>query len=162
MNGGEIVKWGLIGIAGWWVYETFFNTPVAAVATPAATTTTTTAAPVTTSVAAAPVATTPVAGGLDALYAKMVAAAQAANDPAVTSSGGVLSASGNVWNYYLAQVNPAVTSSLQMTNQADASQQYTSAAYWAIVGPPIGTALGLAGVRLGLAGLGAVIMRGRR
>ena len=163
MTGGDIVKWGLIGVAAWWVYETFFTTTTAAAASTAvapAATPVVAAAPVP---VAAPAPATPAAtsnGGLNALYNSMVAAAQAANDPAVTNSGGVLSATGYVWNYYLTKVNPSVTPNMDAL--ANGSTVYTSAAYWALVGPAIGTALGLSGYRLGLAGLGAAIMRGRR
>jgi hypothetical protein len=52
-SGGGIIKWGLIALAGWWVYENYFATPAtASPATPAtpAKTTDTTPSPVVPSV----------------------------------------------------------------------------------------------------------------
>ena len=183
MNGGDLIKWGVIGLAGWWVYETFFAT---AAATPVATSTSSAdaaaAAAAATAAAAAQAAAAAVAAGdslvgspayspsvtkaLDAVYQTMVIFAKGANDPAVTSnSDGTLSATGDVWSYYLYLVNPSLKNGA--TNAAVGNTVYTSAQYWAVVGPGVAaqlglnlTANGLSG--LGLAGLGAVVMRGRR
>ena len=107
-----------------------------------------------------------VAKSLDAVYQTMVIFAKGANDPAVTSnSDGTLSATGDVWSYYLYLVNPSLKNGA--TNAAVGNTVYTSAQYWAVVGPGVAAQLGLNlaanGVSgLGLAGLGAVVMRGRR
>jgi hypothetical protein len=164
MSGGDLIKWGVIGLAGWWVYETFFATTTAAAAP-------VTPAPVAPSVPVAPSTPAPiapsaaVAKSLDALYQAMLVIAKGSHDPAITSdSSGTLSATGYVWNYYLTIANPSLKGAA--TNAADGNTVYTSAQYWALVGPgvanQVGINMGLSGVRLGLAGLGAVVMRGRR
>ena len=68
-SGGGIIKWGLIALAGWWVYENYFAQPAVA-ATPAS------------GGGAAPPATSPTnpsgivgANTLAGVYAKMQAAA---------------------------------------------------------------------------------------
>jgi hypothetical protein len=157
MKAGDLIKWGLLGLAGWWVYETFFNTTTAAA--PAATSTT--AAPAATTTATTTTAPSS-AGTLNALYNQMVALAKAggASNGVTTDASGNLNATGYVWNYYLTQANSGVTPTMDAA--ANGSTTYTSAAYWALVGPAVGAALGLSGYRLGLAGLGAALMRGRR
>ena len=173
MTAGDIIKWGLIGFAGWWVYETFFAAPSTAAAT--TTTTGTTTTPATTTPATTTTAPTPTAAAgsfktLDAMYAALLAAAQAAmpgSGGAITSSGGVLSADGDVWNYYLSQVDPSIdTSQLDPTvifgstiTSANRSTPVTSSAYWAAAGPIIGKQTGLSGY---LHGLGAIVYGGRR
>jgi len=167
MSGGDLIKWGVIGLAGWWVYETFFATPAAATSTATsstpATTATTTTAPTTT-----PAATVNTSGfaNLAALYTALVAKAQAgmtAGDAAVTSSNGTLSATGYVWNYYLAAAAPSVKTANIPASALTGSQTYTSDQYWGAVSATIGTQLGLSGLQAGLAGLSAVLMRrGRR
>jgi hypothetical protein len=247
MNGGDIVKWGVIGLAGWWVYENFFANAAASAYTvatlptgasqPANGTILTVAdgqnatdctagggkstvacesvwigptpngyvsqlalqakqagfvqqspiqipVPAPIAVAALPPVTTAAAPAassasatqassqyrrvrqpaasstLDTLYNAMVAKAQAANDPAITNSGGVLSATGYVWQYYLQAVNPSVTAAME--SASNGNTVYTSAQFWTLVSPAIGAALGLSGLRGGLAGLGRAVMGGRR
>jgi len=235
MKAEDLIKWGVIAFAAWWVYETFFSTPTYTVKTlptgqPTGTTvyvtdgasaTDCTAGGGTNKVAcsytgsnwqnstdyqaalaaAATVAAAQKGGstssgstssgstssgstsgsstsgssatmGLDAMYTALLAAATAGmkgGDTAVNSSGGVLSATGNVWNFYLSQVSPSagmaasgLIYSQSPTAANSAALPYTSGAYWGLVGPWIGSKLGLSGYRLGLAGLGAVLMRGRQ
>jgi hypothetical protein len=221
MTGGDLVKWGIIGLAGWWVYETFFATPATytvktlpanapngtqATVTDGTTTsdctvgggsqtavcqslwdgsvwrgwvpialisqlsqvaagggTSTPASSPTTPAASTPAAPVNTSGfaNLNALYNAMVAKAQAgmaAGDTAVTSSNGVLSATGYVWNYYLQAAAPSVNTSA--LNSVVGGNTYTSAAYWTVAGAGVGAQMGLSGLRLGLAGLGAVVVGG--
>lgn len=170
MSGGDLIKWGVIGLVGLWVYETFLATPAAAATATAALPAG--SAPSPTAVTPAPVVppATASSGGLDALYNALLAKAQGGDG--VTSSGGVLSANGDVWNYFLSQVNPSVnTSALDPTvilvnlitgpgSPPNRATPVTSSQYWAAAGPIVGKQLGLSGVRLGLAGLGAAIIGG--
>jgi hypothetical protein len=230
MDAGDLIKWGLIGLAGWWVYETFFGTAAALYtvktlptgqkigtqatitdgqnatdctvgggstqlvcematsgiwtpasiiagqlatlnlsALPGAGTLPVTTPPIQipTPVVAAPISTSSSAvtnasgfSSLASLYNAMLAAAQAANDPAVFSKDGVSSATGYVWNYYLQKVAPNVAGASLSASTGNTT--YTSAAYWALVEPAVSAQLGLSGYGRGLAGLAAVIMRGRR
>jgi len=161
MTGGDIIKWGLIGLAGWWVYETFF-----AAATTTATSTTTT--PSTTAPPPSPPAVTNTTGfnSLASLYNAMLAAATGANDPAVTTGSNkttgvtAVSATGFVWNYYLTKVAPSLAPAV--TASVNGNTTYTSSAYWALVEPGITTQTGLSGFRGGLGALAALVMGGRR
>jgi len=217
MDAGDLIKWGLIGLAGYFIYETFFagagTTTTYTVATlptgqPVGTQATITdgatatdctvgkgnnqvVCQVTSEVgtvntwesalqvhAAAAGLLTSSSGSSSgssgssstsssssfttaaALYAAMLAAAQAANDPAVATTSGVSSATGYVWDYYLQKVAPNVAGASLSASTGNTT--YTSAAYWALVEPAVSAQLGLSGYGRGLAGLAAVIMRGRR
>jgi hypothetical protein len=216
MEAGDLIKWGLIGLAGYFIYETFF----AGAGTTYTVATLPTGQPVGTQVTITDGATATdctvgkgnntvvcqvtsevgtvntwesslqvqaAAAGLlasssgsssgssgsssgksssslfsttAALYGAMLAAAKAANDPAVATINGASSATGYVWDYYLQQVAPNVAGASLSASTGNTT--YTSAAYWALVEPSVAAQLGLSGLGRGLSGLAALVMRGRR
>lgn len=166
----SVVKIGLLGVAAWWIYDTFFST--AAAATTATTSTTsgtgTTSTTVTTPTTITSGTTTPIPvtvaapAGADAAYTSLVAAMTAAtHDPAVVLRGGVISALPNVFNAYLATVLPNIAGSVPAPNlvwpSGDPTVAMTSAQYWAGMAPYL-SGKGL----MGLGHFGAVAQAYRR
>lgn len=139
MEGGTILKLGLVAVAGYLVYE-WWNGQQTTTTTPAATGST-------------PPATTPPAsnGQLASTYAALTAAATTANtkavNPTMYDSSGNLLLNGDQWNYYLAQVVPGLTTSPDAVAMFGARPQtpFTAAVYWAQVGPWLITNKGMSG-----------------
>jgi hypothetical protein len=139
----DFLKWGLIGLVGYWVYENFFAT----------TTTTTTGA-----------ATTPAVNtGFDSLaniYLRMIQDA-VNNTPGTTQATITLTA--DQWNYYLARqssVTPAAPAAVfGATYTANPDATMTAAQYWAVMDPYLVTQ-GMSGLGL-YRGMGRFYQRGR-
>jgi hypothetical protein len=77
--------------------------------------------------------------------------AQASSDPNFTGAGDSLTSSGYRWNVYLGLALPSADAIPQPTG-FDLSQNMTATQYWAVMGPALTQAYGLAGF---MAGLGA-------
>lgn len=94
-SGGGIIKWGLIALAGWWVYENYFSAPTAAAPALPAPSATPAATPPASSSAAA-------VGTLSTLFTKLQSAEKGAGVTAagVGSDGSAVGPDGH--NYYLA------------------------------------------------------------
>jgi len=119
-------------------------------ATPVSTTVTTDGAPVTppapTTVEPPPQQPAP---SLAAIYSNILAGAS--TDPNFTGAGDSLTASGYRWNVYLGLALPSADAIPQPAG-FDLSQNMTATQYWAVMGPALTQAYGLAGF---MAGLGA-------
>ena len=159
-GGGEkILLFGALAVGAWFVWTTFFNAGTPAAAAPAATPTPTPAPGAATPPAAAASTWT-----LASLYAAMIAAMKAANDPAVTiGSDGTITASPDVFDYYLQHVaNSPVASGPPVAFQ-DHGTPITSTAFWAGMAPLLTSSIGLSGGAF-FGGLGdlCAAMGGRR
>ena len=86
---------------------------------------------------------------LASVYSNMIA--QASSDPNFTGAGDSLTSSGYRWNVYLGLALPSADAIPQPTG-FDLSQNMTATQYWAVMGPALTQAYGLAGF---MAGLGA-------
>jgi hypothetical protein len=128
----------------------------------ATTTTSTTATPVTSGGVNQPATTGPMS--LATLLSNMQATMTAANDPAITYSGGTFSATPYVFNYYLAlpSVNgnsstiPTTVDGANLSTLfpgANPNNAMTLSTYWAGMSAYLGSSLGMSGLR-GFAGLG--------
>jgi len=180
VTAGDVIKWGVLGLAAWWVYDNFIAPSSTAATTtttpPAASSGTAASSSGTAASSSAAASSTPTAAAgsfttLDAMYAALVAAAQAgmnSGDTGVTSAAGVLSANGDVWNFYLSQIDPHLNVSAldptvifapNVTAANRSSSMLTSSAYWAGVSPTIRTQTGLSGLTVGL---GAFVYGRRR
>jgi len=162
---GTILNWGVIGVAAWWIYETFFATPATAAAT--TTTSTTPATTVTTTPATptpnAPAPTPPASSFTVAqIGANLLSTMTNANDSAVTVSSGSVSAQGYVFNYYFEETS--VNGGLQnATSIADAvftseqlSQTMTFSQYWTPIAAYLQGNLGMSGLAI-YRGLGMLV-----
>lgn len=144
---GQVIKWGLLGLAAYWIYTNFFAPAPAATAT--TTTTPTTTTPTT------PVAPTSTFNTLDAIYSRMVAAATA--DKAASTL------TADQWNVYL-KLNSNVSSPPDPPTvfpDQDRATLMTSAQYWAGMSAYLAKNMGMSGLGL-YGGLGAFIRRVRR
>jgi hypothetical protein len=132
----DVLKWGLIGLVGYWVYENFF-------ATPAATTTATTTTPATATTATA---TTDAFNSLAAIYGRIVGAAPA--NASLTA---------DQWNVYLAAQSsvtpPDPASVFTFTDANPRTATMTAAQYWSVMEPYL--------VKQGMSGLGLYRGMGR-
>ena len=165
LGGGALAVW--YGYTQGWFASLGFA-PAAAASTPTPVTpampaAASTVAPVSTSTAVAtiptaltPAASTPSYGGaslasmLSALQAQL---AQNAGDPALSSSGGTVSAVCDVFNYYLVAAGVGVSDG--MLQCSDHSTVMTVAQYWAWAAPQLQTKIpGLSGLGNVYAGLG--------
>jgi hypothetical protein len=178
---GSLIKWGLLALVGWYVYENYFATPAAAApstpgtpipplitppssTTPPPVTPTVTPLPPVVNVSPLPVPPAPPQAGihtLDALYQAMVSLAGG------TSQSGV-----DGWGYYLNQALaannmgaapdpiPIFAASISGFNRGTPADNFTAAQYWAIMGPALKTQFGLSGLGM-FAGLGALYGYGR-
>jgi len=137
---GEVVKWGLLAVAGYFIYQKFF-----AGAAATATTSTTPATPAT---AATPTSTF---NTLDAIYSRMVAAATA--DKAASTL------SADAWNVYL-KLNSNITppDPTAVFPGQDRTTLMTSAQYWASMSPYLAKNMGMSGLGF-YGGLGAFMRR---
>jgi cytoskeletal protein RodZ len=144
---GEILKWGLLGVAAYWIYTTFFSTPA-----------TTTAATTTTAPATTTTTTTPTSSfnTLDAIYNRIVAAS--ANDPNLKN--GQMTA--DQWNVYLAaQSNvtpPAPGAVFGSAYTSNPSETMTAATYWSTMSQYLAANMGMSGLGF-YGGLSAFVRR---
>lgn len=139
MEGGTIIKLGLIAGAGWLLWDWFAGQAQAS-ATPASPS------------PATPGASTPPAsnGQLTSTFTALVNAANTANPQSSNPTmwvNGSLVLNGDQWNYYLAQVVPNLTppDAVAMFG-ARPQTPFTAATYWAQVGPWLTTNKGMSGV----------------
>jgi len=145
---GEIIKWGLIGVAAYWVYTNFFSGTVATTTTPATT------PPATTPAATTPASATSSFNTLDAIYSRMVAAATA------DKAANTLTA--DQWNVYLGLSSnitpPAPGDVFGDAYRANPSALLmTSAQYWSGMSAYLAKNMGMSG--LGFYGGLGVFMR---
>lgn len=132
-TGGTILKLGLIGVGGYFLYEWFFATP-AAPAAPAI-------VPATTLPTTAAAATPAAPSTLDTYYSGMVAKASAAGESS--------SLTPDQWGFYLAEVmgKPAPDPTLVWTQAGfDRTQTMTAAVYWAGMASYLKSTQGLSGL----------------
>ena len=129
---GDIIKWGLLGLAGYWVYSNYFSTPA-----PAATTPTPTPTPTPAPNPNAIVGANTAAG----VFAKLQSAAPAGNHNV------------DEWNVYLTSAMPSgfvAPDPMPLFTAAvpgfDRSQQISAAQYWGVMAPYLKTNAGLSGV----------------
>lgn len=149
----DIVIVGVVGVVGWYLYELFFAAPA-----PAANVVPVTGAAPTSTPAAGttPVTPTPI---LDQTYTALVQVMTSAGDPAITNVAGVISASPDVFNWYLVNrvPNSPVKVGPDLSMFAGASL-LTSQQYWAQMAPYLQRTLGLNGLGY-FAGLGCYLDR---
>lgn len=137
---GEVLKWGLLGVAAYWIYTTFFTTAATpATATPAATP------------AAAPASTF---NTLDAIYSRMVAAV-----PANTQQ------TADQWNTVLAAQSavtpPDPNAVFTFTTANPRTATMTAAQYWTPMSAYLAKNMGMSGLGF-YGGFGAFIRRRTR
>jgi hypothetical protein len=152
------IKYGLLAVGGYLLYEWLFATPAtAATAAPAST------AP------ASPAPAQSAFNKLDAIYSRLKTAAAA--DPNFTGSGDSLSGIPNRFNVYLARVwDGTATGTAAPANPitvpdpgavfpgVDLNQPMTAATYWAGMSKALSSQYGLSGLGF-YGGLGALIMQ---
>jgi hypothetical protein len=142
---GEILKWGLLGVAAYWVYTTFFSSSTTTTAA-----TTKTAPATTTSTAASSF------NSLDAIYQRIVTAST--NDPNLKN--GQMTA--DQWNAYLAaesNVTPPAPGTVFGTSYtSNPTGTMTAATYWSTMSQYLATNMGMSGLGL-YGGLGAFVRR---
>jgi hypothetical protein len=145
---GEVIKWGLIGVAAYWVYTNFFSGTAATTTTAATPAATTPAA--TTTTATTPAAAISSFNTLDAIYSRMVSAATADNAASTLSA--------DQWNVYL-RLNSNITppDPTAVFPGQDRTTLMTSAQYWASMSPYLAKNMGMSG--LGFYGGLGVFMR---
>ncbi len=130
----DVLKYGLIALVGYYIYETFFATPATTVTTtPAATTT-------------QPAVNTGF-DSLAAIYTRMIQDA-VNNTPGATTANIVLTA--DQWNFYLARQSSIVPVApgtiFGATYTANPTATMTAAQYWSVMEPYL--------VSQGMSGLG--------
>jgi hypothetical protein len=174
----KVLLIGGIGIAAYFAYEYLFSTAAAA-STTTATTATGCAAPnmlvggeclPPATASGTPATSTGPAQGqsLANVFSALTAKVQSANDPAVTTSGGVISANPDVFNYYLAEVfTPSGSSpwgwppnTLQVFPGVNRETPMSITTYWAGVSAYLSSQMGMSGLGI-FAGLGMVIAANR-
>jgi hypothetical protein len=129
----DLLKWGLVGLAGYWVYEKFF-------ATSAAATTTT------------PAAATDAFNSLAAIYGRIVGAVPANTLYTVDQWNTVLAAQSNV-------TPPDPAAVFTFTDASPRTATMTAAHYWSVMEPYL-VAQGLSGFGL-YRGMGRFYQRRR-
>lgn len=167
-SGEKLVIIGALAFGAWWVWTTFFNA-----GQPAAPSTSIPPTPApSTSGASTPAASTPSPSTpastwtLATLYAALVAYMQssASADPAITvGSDGTITASPDVFDFYLQHLANSPVPNGPPTAFQDHSTPITSTAFWSGMSPLLGSQLGLSGGDF-FTGLGnfAAFMRGGR
>ena len=166
----KVLLFGGIGVAAYFAYEYFFA--------PAAAASITTAPPtgcLPPNMSVGGECLPPSAGGVTAsgpaqgmslanVFSALTSKITAANDPAVTKSGGVISANPDVFNYYLGEVFTPTGASpagwppdvLQVFPGVDRSQPMSITTYWAGVSAYLSSRMGMSGLGI-FAGLGMLI-----
>lgn len=167
----SLITLGILGVAGYFIYEMFFApaataAPAATTAAPATSGTTTTPAAGSTTTSSTPAststttaaATTP-ANSLNAIFTSILNLIQNTYQDTTnfTGSGSSLTGTPYHFNVYLQLAAPsgATIPDVGTVFGTSASSPMTAAAYWNLMGPALAAAnpsLGLSG--LGLAGLG--------
>lgn len=160
-GGGEkLLLIGALAFGAWWVWTNFFNA-----GTPASPSTSgPTPPPTGTPVKPLPSQTTASTWTLANLYSALLAIMKASGDPAVTiASDGTITASPDVFDYYLQHVTNSPVSSGPPVAFQDHSTPISSTAYWGGEAPLLTSSLGLSGGDF-FAGLGSftAAMRGGR
>ena len=167
-TGSKVLTLGAIAVAAYFVYEWFFVTPAAASTT---TTSTTPASTTTTSGTTSTTSTSTTAAAtmsLASLYSALVAKVTAANDPAVQNNGETLTATPDVFNYYLALVMPTAPAGYTGTTwppdplvvfSGRPSMSITT--YWTGMSAYLTSTAGMSGLGV-FVGLGQLARMGRR
>ena len=159
----KVLTLGALAVAAYFVYEWFFVTPATAATTTTPATTATTST--TTSTAATTAAATT---SLASLYSALVAKVTAANDPSVQNNGETLTATPDVFNYYLAEIMP--TAPAGYTGSAwppdplvvfNGRPSMSITTYWSGMSAYLTSTAGMSGLGV-FAGLGALASMGRR
>jgi hypothetical protein len=161
---GKVLTLGGIAVAAYFIYDWFFTTPAAATTTTSTTPTTTTTSSTTTTAA-------PSTGPkLSTIFTMLQAAVIAANDSAVTNNGETITATPNVFNYYLGQVLPQPANytgvdwppnTTTVFGAAAENSPISITAYWSAVSAYLTQTAGMSGLGV-FVGLGMLASAARR